>query len=148
MSNKTQLTEKLDSTPLAATVLTDQTLHERFTEGTVITLIEMVDFSNVGDPEPLYVDGKRQYGDNKEPMFTGKFRYAVYDDNQEVIGYFKLTVPDISWSVIKVITNHYTNETDGSQWLYFKVVNKVDTIADAKNFVIGEDALLEMKELI
>ena len=148
MSSKTQLKEKLDSTPLAPTVLTDSTLHERFPEGTVLTLIEMLDFSNVGDAEPLYVDNKRQYDDNKKPMFTGKFRYAVYDDDKRVIGFFKLTESSISWSVIKVITNHYTNEEDGTQWLYFKVVNKVDTIADAKSFVIGKDALLEMKELI
>ena len=122
MSPKTQLKERLDSTPLAPTVLTDSTLHERFPEGTVLTLIEMLDFSNVGDAEPLYIDNK--------------------------IGFFKLTESSISWSVIKVITNHYTNEEDGTQWLYFKVVNKMDNITDVKNFVIGKDALLEMKELI
>ena len=148
MSPKTQIKETLDSTPLATTVLTDQTLHERFPEGTVLTFIEMLDFSNVGDAEPLYIDSKRKYDDDGKPMFTGKFRYAVYDDDKKVIGFFKLTEPSISWSVIKVITYHYTNEEDGSQWLYFKVVNKVDTIADAKSFVIGKDALLEMKELI
>ena len=102
----------------------------------------------MGEAEALYSEGKRVYDDDKKPMFTGKFRYAVYDKDTKVIGYFKLTEPSISWSLIKVQTYHYTNEEDGSQWLYFKVVNKVDTIANAKQFVLGKDALIEMKELI
>ena len=141
----TTIDENLDTTP--AVLIDESSLHERFPEGELLNLKEFTDFSNVGKRRPLYnEDGKRKLDADDKPMFEDVYRYGVYDtDGKTVIGYFTHTASDISWSYIRVKTNHFTND-QGVQYLYFEVLNKLNSINDVVSFVKGKDLLKELTE--
>jgi|TARA_R110000787_G_scaffold24456_1_gene69318 hypothetical protein len=140
----TTLDAQLDASPVTTVVM--DSLHSRFPEGELLNLKEFTDFSNVGEQRPVYLDGKRAYDDNGKPVMEDIFRYSVYDtDGKSTIGQFKFSEPSISWSYIRVQTLHYTND-DGEQYLYFKLMNKLDTIADVQNFVKSKSLLLELAD--
>ena len=143
-AKKIQAAEELDSSPV--TVVDTQSLQERFPEGAMLTLNQITDFSNVGEQRPVYLDGKRQYDENNRPVFEEQYRYGVYDtDGTSVIGYFKYSMPSLSWTMIRVLTHHYTAD-DGTAYLYFKVMNKLDKVTDVQSYITGRNLLAELKE--
>jgi len=140
----TTIDEQLDSSPVTVQVV--DSLHSRFPEGELLNLKEFTDFSNIGEQRPVYLDGKRAMDEHGKPVMEDIYRYSVYDtDGKTTIGQFKYAEPSINWSYIRVQTLHFTND-EGEQYLYFKVMNKLDTIADVQNFVKGKALLLELTE--
>ena len=138
----TSINEELDSTPVT---LMDS-LHERFPEGKLLNLKEITDFSNIGKQRQVW-DSETNKGkvdkDGKKVM-EDNFRFGVYDtDGHTIIGYFKFVKPDINWSYIRVKTNHVTGD-DGTQYLWFELMNKLDTVVDVQNFVKTKSLLMDI----
>ena len=147
MSKKQSTTVK-ELNNLESTTTIIQPLHQRFPDGSTMILTMIEDFGNIGQPIRIFKDGKPVYDDNDKPVYDDRWNYPVLDENGETIGNFKYSRPEISWAVVKVQCNHYTNETTGQTYLYFKLINKLDKISDVQSFVTGRSNLLELKEQI
>ena len=140
----TIINEELDSTPV--TVM--DSLHERFPEGKLLNLKEITDFSNIGKQRQVWDrdTNKGKIDENGKPVMEDNYRFGVYDtDGQSIIGYFKFVKPTINWSYIRVKTNHVTGD-DGTQYLWFELMNKLDTVADVQNFVKSKALLADISE--
>ena len=148
MSKKQSTTVK-ELSNLEPTTTIIQPLHERFPDGSTMILTMFSDFGNIGQPIRIFKDNKPVYDDNNKPVYNDSlWTYPVLDENGETIGNFKYSRPEISWAVVKVQCNHYTNEDTGKTYLFFKLINKLDKISDVQSFDTGRGNLLELKEQI
>tara|TARA_R100000900_G_scaffold108929_2_gene84567 strand:+ start:60 stop:506 length:447 start_codon:yes stop_codon:yes gene_type:complete len=140
----TSINEELDASPV--TVM--DSLHERFPEGKLLNLKEITDFSNIGKQRQVWDSdtNRGKLDENGKKVMEDNYRFGVYDtDGQSIIGYFKFVKPSINWSYIRVKTNHVTGD-DGTQYLWFELMNKLDTVADVQNFVKSKALLADISE--
>ena len=140
----TVINEELDTTPVEIV----DSLHERFPEGKLLNLKEITDFSNIGKQRQVWDSdtNRGKVDENGKPIMEDNYRFGVYDvDGQSIIGYFKFVKPTINWSYIRVKTNHVTGD-DGTQYLWFELMNKLDTVADVQNFVKSKALLADISE--
>jgi len=140
----TSINEELDASPV--TVM--DSLHERFPEGKLLNLKQITDFSNIGKQRQVWDRdaNKGKLDENGKKVMEDDYRFGVYDtDGQSIIGYFKFVKPSLSWSYIRVKTNHVTGD-DGTQYLWFELMNKLDTVADVQNFVKSKALLADISE--
>ena len=140
----TVVDESLDSSQ----VVVMDSLHERFPDGKLLNLKQITDFSNVGKQRQVWDSetNKGKLDENDKPVMEDSFRFGVYDtDGQSIIGYFKFVKPTINWSYIRVKTNHITGD-DGTHYLWFELMNKLDTVVDVQNFVKSKELLLGLTE--
>ena len=140
----TSINEELDASP----VVVMDSLHERFPEGKLLNLKQITDFSNIGKQRQVWDRdaNKGKLDENGKKVMEDDYRFGVYDtDGQSIIGYFKFVKPSLSWSYIRVKTNHVTGD-DGTQYLWFELMNKLDTVADVQNFVKSKALLADISE--
>jgi hypothetical protein len=140
----TVVDEQLDSSPVTVV----DSLHERFPDGKLLNLKQITDFSNIGKQRQVW-DSDNNTGkldDNGKPVMEDNYRYGVYDtDGQSIIGSFKFVKSSINWAYIRVKTNHFIAD-DGTQFLWFELMNKLDTVADVQNFVKTKALLADISE--
>jgi len=141
----TSINEDLDASPVVEVM---DSLHERFPEGKLLNLKQITDFSNIGKQRQVWDRdaNKGRLDENGKKVMEDSYRFGVYDtDGQSIIGYFKFVKPSISWSYIRVKTNHFTGD-DGVQHLWFELMNKLDTVADVQSFVKTKALLADISE--
>tara|TARA_R100000908_G_C3696309_1_gene108583 strand:+ start:41 stop:478 length:438 start_codon:yes stop_codon:yes gene_type:complete len=140
---KTKVDEQLDAQP--ATELT-LPIEQVLTDGQLLTLSKFDDFSDIGQPIRIFKDGKPVFDADGAPVYDKRFNFKVYYDN-EVVGQFKHVTPEIDWAVIRVKCNHFVTDK-GETRLFFTLMNKLNTVADAASYIANRPQLLEMKEQI